>query len=106
MRRAGRTVSWLPFDWNAFDGSRSTKPAYVERKPVLILEGVYAARPELSDLIDLRVLLSTPEPVRVLRLNQREGGIGPWEQQWYDAEDWYFEHAAPDQWFDIIVENQ
>ena len=64
MRHASRTVSWLPFGWNAFDGSRSTKPAYVERKPVIILEGVYAARPELSDLIDLRVLLSTPEPVR------------------------------------------
>jgi hypothetical protein len=36
----------------------------------------------------------------------RERGIGPWEQQWHEAEDWYFQHAAPDRWFDIIVENQ
>jgi uridine kinase len=103
---AGRTASWLPFDWNAFDGSLSTKQVHVESKPVLILEGVYSARPELSSLIDLRILLSTPEPVRVQRLNRREGGIGPWERQWHEAEDWYFQHAASDQWFDIIVENQ
>lgn len=104
--RDGRTASWLPFDWNVFDGSRSTTPVQVKSKSVLILEGVYSARPELSDLIDLRILLSTPEPVRVQRLNQREGGIGPWERQWHEAEDWYFRHAAPDRRFDIIVEDQ
>jgi hypothetical protein len=24
----------------------------------------------------------------------------------HEAEDWHFEHAAPEQWFDITVENQ
>jgi hypothetical protein len=57
-------------------------------------------------LMDLRILLRAPTSVRVQRLNRREGGIGPWELQWHEAEDWYFEHAAPDQWFDVIVENQ
>jgi len=103
--QAGRTASWLPFDWNAVDGSRSTKPVHVESKPVLILEGVYSARPELSDLIDLRVLLVAPKSVRGRRLNRREGGIGPWEEQWHQAEDWYFQHAAPDQWFDVMVDS-
>jgi len=41
--------------------------------------------------------------VRVQRLHLRERGIGRWEQQWHEA---YFQHAAPDRWFDIIVENQ
>jgi hypothetical protein len=39
-------------------------------------------------------------------LHLHERGIGPWGQQWHEAEDWYFQHAAPDRWFDIIVENQ
>jgi hypothetical protein len=30
------------------------------QRPVVILKGVYSARPELSDLVDLRILLTVP----------------------------------------------
>jgi uridine kinase len=73
-------------------------------KWVIILEGVYAARPELADLLDLRVMLAVPDEVRTARLMAREGTIGPWEQQWHDAEDFYFRHVMPPDSFDAVAE--
>jgi uridine kinase len=61
--------------------------AMTARIEIVILEGVYAARPELADLLDLRVMLAVPDEVRTARLMAREGTIGPWEQQWHDSED-------------------
>jgi len=100
----GRTGSYRAFDWQAFDGSLETEPTVVEARPVVILEGVYAARPELADLFDLRVLLRITDDLRIARLLAREQTLTAWDLQWHEAEDWYFEHAAPPADFEIIVE--
>lgn len=83
---SGRTAMWRAFDWDAFDGRLCVEPTGIESKPIILLEGVYACRPELSDLLDLRVLLTVPDTVRRTRLLRREGSIGPWERQWHEAE--------------------
>jgi uridine kinase len=101
--RAGETASYLAFDWEAFDGRLATAPTSVEPRPVVLFEGVYTARPELSDLVDLRVLLEVAPATRLARLLAREGSIGPWERQWHEAEDWYFAQVAPPHAFDVIV---
>jgi uridine kinase len=100
---AGRTAQWRPFDWEAFDGRLRDELTELEPRPVVILEGVYAARPELSDLLDLRVLLVAPDEVRLARLAAREGRIGPWERQWHDAEEFYFDAVMPTPSFDMVV---
>jgi len=102
--RDGRDAVWRAFDWETFDGRQCDQPTRLRPKPVLILEGAYAARPELADLIDLRVLLAVADEVRMARLLAREGSIGPWERQWHDAEDFYFQARMPPTAFDIIVE--
>ena len=102
--RERRTASYRAFDWEAFDGSLSKEPTVVEPRSVVIVEGVYSARPELADLLDLRVLLRVQDDVRRARLLAREHGLTDWELQWHDAEDWYFAHAAPLAGFDVIVE--
>lgn len=101
--RSGRLASYKAFDWEAFDGRLKTEPAVVEPRSVVLLEGVYSARPELSDLVDLRVLLQVSEATRTRRLLAREGSISSWERQWHEAEDWYFKHLAPAQVFDVIL---
>jgi uridine kinase len=101
--RAGRSFFYRAFDWDAFDGSLQATPSCVEPAPVVILEGVYSARPELREWIDLRALVAVNDELRLARLHAREGGIGPWEQQWIDAETWYFEHLAPPTAFDAII---
>lgn len=71
---------------------------------MIVLEGVYSARPELSDLLDLRVLLSIPDEMRLARLAAREGSIGPWERQWHEAEDVYFRDIMTLRSFDVVVD--
>lgn len=120
--RAARCIDWLSqrevlfalqrlrparyhaFDWDAFDGSRQAKATEVLRAPIILLEGVYSARPELTDVLDLRILARVQDDLRQTRLAEREGGVGPWERQWHEAEDWYFASAAPAADFDLVVD--
>jgi uridine kinase len=100
---AGRQARWRAFDWDAFDGRLCDDPTLVGPSPVVILEGTYAARPELSDLLDLRVLLNVSDNLRLSRLLAREGTLGPWDLQWHDAEEHYFDTIMPDDRFDLII---
>lgn len=104
--RRGRSASYRAFDWEAFDGSLETELTVVEppSSRVLIVEGVYSARPELADLLDLRLLLRVPDHVRMARLLARERSLTPWERQWHEAEEWYFTSVVPPASFDVIVE--
>ena len=104
--RAGDEACWRPFDWEAFDGRLRNAPTRLRPKSIVILEGVYAARPELTDLIDLRVFIDLPEAVRLARLLSREGTIGPWERQWQEAEIVYFQRLMPVSEFDIVLRLQ
>jgi uridine kinase len=102
--RAARPASYLAFDWAAFDGRLRAAPTSVESRAIVIFAGVYSARPELCDLVDLRVLLCVTEEVRSARVQAREGSINAWERQWHEAEDWYFAHRAPPPHFDVILQ--
>lgn len=102
--RAGRTATYLAFDWDTFDGRLEQVPTRVEPRSFVIVEGVYSARPELAEWLDLRVLLRATEASRFRRLLAREGSIGPWERQWHEAEDWYFENAAPTASFHVVID--
>lgn len=101
--RAGREAVWRAFDWDAFDGRLRDVPVVMTPKPVVIIEGVYAGRPELADLLDLKVLVHVEDALRKARLLAREGGIGPWERQWHEAEDHYFGRIMPPDLFDLIL---
>jgi para-aminobenzoate synthetase len=72
-------------------------------KPIIILEGVYAARPELADLIDIAIMVRADEGVRESRLLARQEHTGPWEKQWHAAEDYYFEFVRPLTSFNMLV---
>lgn len=101
--RGGREASWRAFDWEAFDGRLCDDVTMLRPSPIVVLEGVYAARPELADLLDLRILVELTEAARTQRLLSREGVIGPWEQQWHEAEHAYFQDVMPATAFDILL---
>ena len=100
--REGRAATYHAFDWDAFDGRREASPTTVVPRATVLVEGVYSARSELTDLLDVRILVRVDDGVRLARLLAREGAIGPWERQWHEAEEWYFANAAGA--FDVIVE--
>jgi uridine kinase len=101
----GEPASWRAYNWDTDDG-RLVEPATLCRPaPVVILEGVYSARPELSDLFDLRVLYEAPADIRRHRIVQREGEDHrtEWNARWEEAERWYFTEVMPPGEFDLVL---
>ena len=52
----GEPARYPPYDWQAGDG-RLGRPVELVPSDLVIVEGVYSARPELADLVDLAVLV-------------------------------------------------
>ena len=108
--RVRGNASWYPFDWEAPDWNsdrvplRST-PISMASADIVILEGAYSARPELHDVLDVRILLDTPPEQRRRQLLQREGDDyrSDWEARWSAAEDHYFGVVMPPHRFDHVV---
>jgi len=108
----GVPASWNSFDFNAGagpDGTYGIKPECIAYEPgdIIILEGAYSARPELSDLIDLKILIDVPVQVRHSRLKEREEKefLTQWHQRWDEAEQYYFRDVRPASSFDMVIEN-
>jgi para-aminobenzoate synthetase len=109
---AGRPARWYPFDFAAGtrpDGTYgfSAQSEVREPKPVVLVEGAYACRPELADLIDWRVLVAVPADIRHRRLARREDArfLAAWHARWDAAEQWYFSQVMPESAFDRVVSN-
>jgi uridine kinase len=108
---AGTSASWHPFDFAAGtrpDGTYPLAAEAVTRGPasVIVLDGAYSARPEISDLIDLAVLVDVPTSERHRRIALREDDkafLAAWHARWDAAEDWYFTHVRPASSFDLVV---
>jgi uridine kinase len=98
--RARREVAFRRFDWSrgaGLDGVVTVAPA-----DLILLEGVFSAAPELSDLVDRSVFVDTPEHERLRRLHAR---VAPadWDPDWLLAEQSYFRLTRPIASFDLIV---
>ena len=95
--RAGQTASFRRFDF-ARDGLAET--VEVRSSTLIILEGVFSAAAELSDLIDRSVLVDIPDEERLRRLRAR---VAPdrWDTEWLAAEESYFSTRQSS--FDLVV---
>lgn len=104
--RQGESASWHPYDWNVGDGRLLTRAVTCDPARLVVLDGVYSARPELSDLFDLRVLLDAPPKLRRSRLVEREGAhfLSEWHERWAEAERHYFSRIMPPEAFDLVIE--
>lgn len=98
----GPTVTIIEGDDFYAGGSAATWDA----GDVILLEGAYSCRPELHDLLDLRVLLDVPTDVRRRQLLEREGEHYrvDWEGRWSAAEAHYFGTIMPPTSFDLVPE--
>ena len=102
---AGRTAMWRRFDWEVMSGL-ADEPVHRPPRPIVILDGVYSARPELRDLVDLAVLVEAADDrVRRRRLVAREGEafMAAWHALWDEAEDHYCGQVRPRASFDLVV---
>jgi molybdenum cofactor guanylyltransferase len=102
--RARQTATFQPYDWNADDG-RLAPPRIILAADVIILEGVYAARPDLADLVDVAVYLGVDPQVRARRYAERKNDPD-WRRFWERGEAHYFRVVRPPAGFDLRVDDQ
>ncbi|MEM7737045.1 MAG: hypothetical protein AAF267_14785 [Deinococcota bacterium] len=111
LREQG-AASWQAFDWES--DSWDAEPVPLKLEPIfttvtdiIILEGAYSARPELADVTNLRVLVTSPDKLRRTRLQHREGEAyqADWEARWSEAEAYYLGEVMPADMFDLVLVN-
>lgn len=100
--RAGRAARLRPYDWAVHDG-RLGRARQLPPEPLVIVEGVYAARPELADLVDLTVYVGADPVVRQARRDGRHADP-TWRALWDRAERFYFEQVRPPSSFDLQIQ--
>ncbi len=104
---AGKPATWRPFDWESGHG-QSENALHSEPKPLIVLDGAYATRPELQDIIDFSLLVEVPNDIsRRTRLVEREGEeyMKDWHNRWDVAEDYYFSNVRQPESFDMVIAN-
>jgi uridine kinase len=108
--RARGNAEWRAFDWESQDWDADVVPLALTPitaavGSVAIIEGAYSCRPELHDVLDLRVVLDTPSDVRRARLLEREGESyrEDWEGRWSAAEAHYFGAVMTPDRFDLVL---
>jgi uridine kinase len=99
---AGAAAHYRPFSWVP-GGGLSDHVVTISPARTILVEGVYASRPEFADLIDLSVLVQTPEPERHRRMLERAHGNDAWWSRWAAAENLYFATIRPPESFDLVV---
>jgi molybdenum cofactor guanylyltransferase len=100
--RARQPASFQPYDWEADDG-RLAAPKTVPTADVIIVDGVYAARPEMADLIDAAVYLGVDPQVRARRYAERQNDPD-WTRFWERGEAHYFSAIRPPASFDLQLD--
>lgn len=96
----GRPAVHRPYDWEA--NRLYSQTVTVEPAPLVVVEGLFVARPELMDLISLAVLVEADPEIRAIRQGARDDDA-IWVQRWDDAERYYFNIIRPPGTFDIRV---
>ena len=100
---ARRPARFRPYDWSADDG-RLAAEKIVRPADLIIIEGVYSARPELSDLVVLAVHLGVDPELRRRRSVER-GNDPEWVRFWERGEAHYFTHVRPPRSFDLRLKS-
>ena len=107
---AGKPAKWHAFDFESGlrpDGTYGIRNDATERMPasVILIEGAYSAHPELSQCIDLAVLVDVATQDRHARLDARDekGFLAKWHRRWDPVETYYFTTVRPSGSFDLVV---
>ncbi len=104
--RGRRPARFHCFDW--IKGHGLGDMIVVEPREIVVIEGVYSARPEFEHLVDLKALVTTEDAKRTQRRAHPAGDRNrqapeAWDAHWDAAEVVYFETIRPPGAFDLIV---
>jgi uridine kinase len=98
----GEPARYRRYDWAA--GRLGDDVSEVAAEGVVVVEGVYVARPALRGYLDLIAVVEAPRALCLERQRAR-GENDPAEiERWRAAEDWYLEHQDPRRVAGVIVD--
>jgi len=101
---AGRDAAYRRYDWET--GALAPDEIHtVSGSGIVVVEGVYTARPELADYYGLVVYVDTPREESMRRLRERGHDHGPidWESRWRLAEEHYLATTRPRERAHLVV---
>jgi uridine kinase len=98
--RAGRPARYRSFDWATGELGDSHE---IGPGPTVIVEGVYAARPELAPYYDLTAFVDTPREICLRRVRARGQDSAEWIARWRAAEDFYLRTTNPPSRLQVVV---
>ena len=77
----------------------------ISNTDLVLVEGVYTMRRELTDLYDLKIWVDCPRVIRLARGIARDGekARAVWEQDWMPKEDYYVKTHLPHERADLFV---
>ena len=100
--REGWSAHYQRYDWETdFLAEWHT----ISASDVVLVEGVYTMRCELTDLYDLKIWVECPRAIRLARGIARDGekARSIWEQDWMPKEDYYVKTHLPRERADLSV---
>ena len=79
---------------------------------IVLIEGIFLQRQELSDIFDYMIYIDIPEDIRLERVLKRDGYIGSRQQikdkynnRYFPAEHYYIENCLPHKKADYIIKD-
>ncbi|MGH7924361.1 MAG: uridine kinase family protein [Candidatus Binatus sp.] len=102
--RRGETARYQRHDWET---DRLNQWIQLDSKEIILVEGVYSARPELRPFVDFAIFVDTPRAERLRRMVARghlaRDPKNDWLKPWMAAEDWYFSNVRPAEHARLVV---
>jgi uridine kinase len=93
----------------ATDASLDETPSRVPGLGVLVVDGVFAQRPEIHDAWDFVVYVDASDEVRVMRMAGRDGVSAdadhPDQRRYLDAQHIYLTRCRPRERADVVIDN-
>ncbi len=99
----GRGFHYRRYDWEAGSlGGWATG----DSAATLIVEGVYSTHQTLRDYYDLRIWVTAPREVRLIRGMERDGeeARSKWVEVWMPAEDRYIAEQSPQDHAHLVLD--
>ncbi len=97
--------------YNKDEDSYDAQEICIPPNGILLVEGVFLQRPELSGVFDAVIWLDVPESERLCRVLRRDGYIGDadairkkYENRYFPAERFYVEICKPEECADFVVD--
>ncbi|WP_028544196.1 uridine kinase family protein [Paenibacillus taiwanensis] len=100
---SGKEGNFQRYDW---DNDRLAEWHEVPINGIVIIEGVYSTRKELSEFYDFKIWVDSPYNVRLERGLARDGEAARarWENEWMPAEDRYVNEHRSYELADIVID--